>query len=68
MLTINVKSHFQRETVSAWKRGGGARGTGLGRKGGDGVGVGGKGGVMTQSLYVHMNKVKFFKSPKQIGY
>jgi hypothetical protein len=38
--------------VSAWKQGGGGERDEVGRKGGGE----GKGGVMTQSLYAHMNK------------
>jgi hypothetical protein len=48
------------KTVSAWKQGGGGEREGVGgkRRGG------GKGGVMTQSLYAHMNKGNFKKSKK----
>jgi hypothetical protein len=46
--------------VSAWKQGGGEEREGVRGKGGDE----GKGGEMTQTLYVHMNKRYFFQNKK----
>jgi hypothetical protein len=52
------------KTVSAWKRGGGGKRDGVGGT----VGGRGKGGIITQSLYAHMNKGTKKKTGHKIAY
>jgi hypothetical protein len=53
--TVFNKIRDKGKTVSAWKRGGGGEREGVGGKGREQE----KEGVMTQSLYTHMNKGNF---------